>query len=46
MSENDLIHKKGHRAFLEIRRMAEQGAFPDLTLDEIIEEIRLASKGK
>ena len=46
MAETDIIHKKGRRAFLEIRRMAEQGAFPDLTLDEINEEIRLAREGK
>lgn len=46
MSEKDAVYEKGHRAFLEIRRMAEQGAFPDLTLDEIIEEIRLAREGK
>jgi addiction module RelB/DinJ family antitoxin len=29
-------------SFREIRRMAEAGQFPDLTLDEINEEIRLA----
>ena len=29
-------------SFLEIRKMAESGQFPDLTLDEINEEIRLA----
>ena len=46
MSEEDTIHEEGRRAFLEIRKMAEQGAFPDLTLDEINEEIRLAREGK
>jgi len=29
-------------SFLEFRKMAESGQFPDLTLDEINEEIRLA----
>lgn len=33
---------KGLEAFREIRRMAESGQLPDLTLDEINEEIRLA----
>lgn len=42
ISEKDAIHEDGRRAFLEIRKMAEQGAFPDLSLDEINEEIRLA----
>ena len=32
----------GLEAFREIRRMAESGQLPDLTLDEINEEIRLA----
>lgn len=46
MTENDAIHEEGRRAFMEIRNMAEQGAFPDMTLDEINEEIRLAREGK
>lgn len=46
MSEADVVHEEGRRAFLEIRKMAEQGAFPDLTLDEINEEIQLAREGK
>jgi DNA-damage-inducible protein J len=46
MSEADVAHEEGRRAFLEIRKMAEQGAFPDLTLDEINEEIQLAREGK
>ena len=46
MSEADVAHEEGRRAFLEIRKMAEQGAFPDLTLDEINEEIRLAREEK
>ena len=29
-------------SFREVRRMAEAGQFPDMTLDEINEEIRLA----
>ena len=33
---------KGIEAFREIRKMAESGQLPDLTLDEINEEIRLA----
>ena len=32
----------GLEAFREIRKMAENGQLPDLTLDEINEEIRLA----
>jgi len=32
----------GLEAFREIRRMAESGQLPELTLDEINEEIRLA----
>ena len=46
MSEADVVHEDGRRAFLEIRKMAEQGAFPDLTLDEINEEIQLAREEK
>ena len=42
LSEKDAIHEEGRRAFLEIRKMAEHGDFPDLSLDEINEEIRLA----
>ena len=33
-------------AFREIRRMAESGELPDLTLDEINEEIRLSREEK
>ena len=33
-------------AFREIRRMAENGELPDLTLDEINEEIRLSREEK
>lgn len=33
-------------AFREIRRMAENGELPDLTLDEINEEIRQVREGK
>ena len=46
MSEADVTHEEGRRAFQEIRKMAEQGAFPDLTLDEINEEIQLAREEK
>ncbi|MBR1394921.1 MAG: type II toxin-antitoxin system RelB/DinJ family antitoxin [Prevotella sp.] len=38
----DFIHDEGVKAFREMRAMAEAGLFPDLTLDEINEEIRLA----
>ena len=34
--------KEGLEAFRELRKMAESGQLPDLTLDEINEEIRLA----
>ena len=34
--------KSGIEAFQQIRKMAENGQLPDLTLDEINEEIRLA----
>lgn len=33
-------------AFREIRKMAESGELPDLTLEEIYEEIRLARHNK
>lgn len=35
--END-----GYKAFKDLRRMAEAGMFPDLTMEEIDEEIRKA----
>lgn len=34
--------QEGIEAFYELRKMAENGQFPDLTLDEINEEIRQA----
>jgi len=34
--------KKGLNAFRSIRKQAEAGSFPDLTLDDINEEIRKA----
>ena len=40
------LHKEGQQAFWEIRKMAEQGEFPDMTLDEINKEINLARKEK
>lgn len=46
MSEKDESFEKGRQAFFEIRRQAEEGLFPDLTLEEINEEIRLAREGK
>ena len=41
-AEPDWESMSGPEAFREIRKMAERGEFPDLTLDEINEEIRLA----
>ena len=41
-SQKEVIHDEGVKAFREMRAMAEAGLFPDLTLDEINEEIRLA----
>ncbi|MBR3745258.1 MAG: type II toxin-antitoxin system RelB/DinJ family antitoxin [Bacteroidales bacterium] len=38
--------EKGKTAFDEIRAMAMKGEVPNLTLDEINEEIRLAREGK
>ena len=40
----EICNQKDHTldSFLEFRKMAESGQFPDLTLDEINEEIRLA----
>ena len=46
MSDKDESFERGRRAFLEIRRKAEEGRYPDLTLEEINEEIRLAREGK
>ena len=37
---------KGLESFKRIRTMAENGELPDLTLDEINEEIRLYREGK
>lgn len=45
MTEKEEIIERGRRAFSEIRRRAEQNEFPDLTLDEINEEINLARRG-
>ena len=36
------VSMTGLEAFQQIRKMAESGQLPDLTLDEINEEIRLA----
>lgn len=40
------IRRNAIKAFKEIRKMAENGELPDMTLDEINEEIRLAREGK
>jgi len=42
----DAIRQRGKEAFLTIRRMAEAGELPELTMDEINEEIRLYREGK
>ena len=46
LSEKDESYERGRKAFLEIRRQAEAGRYPDMTLDEINEEIKLARKGR
>lgn len=38
--EEDEVTAKAKAAFSEIRAMAERGEFPEMTLDEINEEIR------
>jgi len=40
------VLRKGQAAFDEIRAMALRGELPELTLEEINEEIRLAREGK
>lgn len=40
------IAEKGKKAFLEIRQQAENGNFPDMSIDEINEEISLVRRGK
>lgn len=42
----DDVSTRGIEAFKAIRTQAENGQLPDLTLDEINEEIRLARSGK
>ncbi len=42
----DDVAARGIEAFKAIRAQAQKGQFPDLTLDEINEEIRLARSGK
>ena len=44
-SKEEVINK-GKSAFDEIRAMAMRGELPELTLEEINEEIRLAREGK
>lgn len=41
---SDSTYSKGVEAFKILRKQAESGMFPDLTLEEINEEIRLARK--
>lgn len=40
--EKTKVTQDGTEAFSELRRMAENGQFPDLSLDEINEEVRSA----
>lgn len=40
--KDDEVYERGVQAFRNIRTMAESGQLPDLSLDEINEEIRLA----
>ena len=40
LQEEDEVTAKAKAAFKEIRAMAERGEFPEMTLDEINEEIR------
>ena len=39
LQEEDEVTAKAKAAFAEIRAMAERGEFPEMTLDEINEEI-------
>ena len=40
------ISEKGLSAYDEIRTLAEAGAFPEMTLDEINEEIKAYREGR
>ena len=40
LQEEDEVTARAKAAFAEIRSMAERGEFPEMTLDEINEEIR------
>lgn len=40
LQEEDEVTARAKAAFTEIRAMAERGEFPEMTLDEINEEIR------
>ena len=40
LQEEDAVTARAKAAFKEIRAMAERGEFPEMTLDEINEEIR------
>ena len=40
LQEEDEVTARAKAAFAEIRVMAERGEFPEMTLDEINEEIR------
>ncbi len=40
------VRVDGYKAFQQIRALADEGAFPDMTLDEINEEIRRYRQGE
>lgn len=44
--DNDELMRRGKAAFKEIRSMAVNGQLPDLSNDDINEEIRLTREGK
>ena len=46
LASDDSTRKRGIEAFRAIREMAEAGELPDLTMDEINEEIRLYRSAK
>lgn len=45
-SDRQASLSEGRRAFLSLREMAEAGRFPDLSLDEINNEIELNRQGR
>ena len=45
-AERESLYSDGYAAFLKMRERAEQGETPDLTIEEIDEEIRNARAGR